>query len=159
MVEDGAERYCVVEHPALAERSVGALANLTVVEIERVIRDDPRYPDPPPQWKSDSHYRLPYAGAESLLDAGLRVASEINRVMEGCRNRAAALHVFVGHGAAFRHAAYHQGMLEFDAIAQLSMHHCMPMAFAVDADQHWHHLAGAWKQRSQRSQHLEKYVD
>lgn len=139
----------VSEHEALAERSVGALANLTVAEIEQVLADDPRHAPPPGDWKSDSHYRLPVQGAESLMEAGERVAAflkeQIGRLDE--RQPGANAQIFVGHGAAIRHAAHHLGVLEFEEIRQLSMHHARPVVLKTGADGTWSHHCGAWKQR------------
>ncbi|MDQ6950878.1 MAG: histidine phosphatase family protein [Mariprofundales bacterium] len=146
--------YHLVETAALTERRVGCLANLTVEEIEQVVGDDPRYDAPPAGWKSDSHYRLPYPGAESLLEAGGRVATYLQQTM---RHAADGVHVFVGHGAAFRHAAYHLGVLELAQVATISIYHAQPMIFALDADRHWHHIAGAWKLRSRTS--ASAYID
>ncbi|MGB0903921.1 MAG: histidine phosphatase family protein, partial [Mangrovicoccus sp.] len=53
----------------LAERGLGSAANLTAAEIETILREDPRYDPAPKGWKSDSDYRLPLEGAESLMEA------------------------------------------------------------------------------------------
>ena len=61
-------------YDALAERGLGSVANMTIGQIEKVIVEDPRYEEPPQDWKSNSHYCLPFQGAESLIQAGVRVA-------------------------------------------------------------------------------------
>ena len=38
---------------ALAERGLGSAANLDIGEIAAVLRDDPRYPEPPSNWKAE----------------------------------------------------------------------------------------------------------
>jgi hypothetical protein len=63
--------------------------------------------------------------------------------------------LFVGHGAAFRHAAYHLGALRFEQIAGLSMYHGRPLFFEQGLDGRWSKLAGDWKIRGER----EDYVD
>jgi broad specificity phosphatase PhoE len=140
-------------YDALAERGVGCLANLTTAQIEAVLQQDPRVPDPPAGWKADSHYRLPLQGAESLLEAGERVAGHLSQSMTalppGDHDR---VKIFIGHGAAFRHAAYHLGVLEFGQIKQLSMFHCQPVVLEYLLDGHWRHIAGEWKVRSEDSQ-------
>lgn len=154
--ETGAAPLRVVSFDALAERCVGAAANLTAEQIRAVIDNDPRYPELPEQWKSDSHYRLPLQGAESLMEAGERVArhlearlSTLNRTSQGEDQ----LKLFVGHGAAFRHAAYHLGLMEYEQIAQFSMHHGQPILFErLDADS-WRLIGGAWKVRSASDHH------
>ena len=62
---------------ALAERGVGAAANLSVDEIVTLVEQDPRFDPLPAGWKSDSHFRLPFQGAESLIEAGDRVAAHL----------------------------------------------------------------------------------
>jgi 2,3-bisphosphoglycerate-dependent phosphoglycerate mutase len=57
------------------------------------------------------------------------------------------LKVFVGHGAAFRHAAHLLDVLEFDRIAAVSMWHARPVYFERFPDGTWRHLAGEWKLR------------
>jgi len=130
-------------------RSVGCAANLTVEQISQVIHDDPRYPDLPQYWKSDSEYCLPLQGAESLLQAGERVAAHLSRRMAAVKNsQADILKLFVAHGAAFRHAAYHLGVLEYDQIARLSMYHAQPVFLEYLDDGNWRHIDGEWKVRA-----------
>jgi len=145
------ELETLLETPELCERSVGSLANLSISQIELVVRDDPRFDTPPAGWKSDSHYQLPYPGAESLMQAGVRVSSYINQVMASLQPESGIMQLFVGHGAAFRHAACHQGMINFDEIAKLSMFHAEPIYFTLDQNMDWQHRAGAWKVRPQHS--------
>lgn len=132
----------------LAERGVGCAANLTTMQIEEVLQLDPRVPDPPADWKADSRYRLPLQGAESLLEAGERVAGHLSRRMAALpQNTSDSIKLFVGHGAAFRHAAYHLGVLAFDQIRQLSMYHCQPLLMEYLPPGQWRHVGGEWKIR------------
>lgn len=132
----------------LAERCVGCAANLTAEQIVKIIHDDPRYDELPQNWKSNSEYRLPLQGAESLLDAGKRVAEHlILRLSMLPANAPDMLQLFVGHGAAFRHAAFHLGVMEYDDIARLSMFHGRPVFIEFLADGRWTHIAGEWKIR------------
>lgn len=138
----------VSENEALAERSVGAFANMTITEIEQVLAEDPRLPLPPPDWKANSHYTLPVQGAESLMGAGRRVAAFLCDRIEALGSTADAnAQIYVGHGAAFRHAAHHLGVLAFDDIRALSMHHARPVVLKFSPETGWSHHAGAWKQR------------
>lgn len=142
---------------ALAERGVGSAANLTLDQITEVIRQDPRYPEPPANWKATSDYRLPLPGAESLLEAGERVAAHLSRRMQALQGRAeiTTLKLFVGHGAAFRHAAFRLGVLPFEQIARLSMHHARPVFLEYLPDGSWRHVHGEWKVRDARSRSLD----
>ncbi len=148
-----ASRPVVEEFDALAERGLGCAANLSVGRIAEILRQDPRHPDPPKTWKADSHYRLPLQGAESLLEAGQRVAAHLNGRMAGLPD--GSLRLFVGHGAAFRHAAYHLGVLEFVQIARLSMFHGRPVFLEDQAPGVWRHIAGDWKVRDKDSRFMD----
>ncbi len=146
----------IQEHIALAERQVGSVANLSVTQIEQIIRDDPRYDTLPKNWKSNSHFCLPFQGAESLLEAGQRVAVYLEQQMQTLTlQKQDQVQLFVGHGAAFRHAAYHLGVLQFEQIAQLSMYHCQPIYIERQAEGQWQHIAGAWKIRANNSHYTD----
>lgn len=137
----------------LAERSVGCVANLTTGRIREIIHDDPRYPELPENWKSNSEYCLPFQGAESLLEAGKRVAEHLVRRMSGLPTGGPdALKIFVGHGAAFRHAAFHLGVLDYEEIARLSMFHGRPVFLELLGNGGWRHIDGEWKVRAADSE-------
>jgi len=149
LAEPGSSTPHVESYDALAERSVGCLANLTIEQIETVLQQDPRAPTPPVDWKADSHYCLPLQGAESLLQAGERVAGHLSRAMAALPpDDHDRIKLFIGHGAAFRHAACHLGVLEFSQLRQLSMYHCRPVMIEYLAGGHWRHVEGEWKLRS-----------
>lgn len=143
----------VTGYDDLAERSVGSAANLSISAIERIVREDPRFDELPKDWKSNSRFCLPLQGAESLLQAGNRVAAHIRQSMRALAGEASTdtLKLFVGHGAAFRHAAYHLGVLTFDRIAQLSMYHAQPVFLQYLDEDNWQHIAGEWKVRSRHT--------
>jgi 2,3-bisphosphoglycerate-dependent phosphoglycerate mutase len=149
--------FTVTSFDALAERCVGAAANLSMAQIEDIIQRDPRFPDLPEGWKSDSHYRLPLQGAESLVEAGERVAAHLRQRTAGLAAAPdpACLKVFVGHGAAMRHAAWSLGVLEFGQLAQLSMYHGRPVFIEYRPDASWCHVGGDWKVRSQDAVELD----
>ena len=142
----------VESYDALAERGVGSLANMKIAQIETILRQDPRVSDPPVDWKADSHYCLPLQGAESLMQAGERVAAHVSQTMSGLpANDGDRIKVFVGHGAAFRHAAFHLGVLQAGQLRQLSMFHCRPVLIEYFQDGQWRHVEGDWKIRPQNS--------
>ncbi len=139
---------------ALGERCVGSAANLTVTEIEDILQADPRYPAPPKNWKSDSFYQLPIAGAESLMQAGQRVAAHIQRCVQDLESQNTStplLKIFVGHGAAFRHAAYHLGIIPLHKLLTLSMYHAKPVYIQYQHNK-YQHYAGEWKIRNGQAQ-------
>lgn len=134
---------------ALAERSVGSAANLNITQINEIVNDDPRFESLPQDWKSNSHFCLPLQGAESLMDSGKRVAGHLSKVMSKLQQSVQidTVKLFVGHGAAFRHAAHNLGVLEFEQIAKLSMYHGQPVFIERLEDGSWRHVAGHWKVR------------
>lgn len=141
----------------LAERGLGSAANLTISAIEAVIREDPRFPDLPADWKSNSRFRLPLQGAESLLQAGDRVAAHLKQQMQTLAKDAEddTLKLFIGHGAAFRHAAYRLGVLDYEQIAQLSMHHAEPVFLEYLPGEEWRQIGGEWKVRAGHGAYLD----
>lgn len=132
-------------HDHLVERSVGGLANLTTSQIEKILQDDPRFPNPPENWKSNSHYCLPFPGAESLMQAGERVKTCVLNLVGNLQE--GELMLIFGHGAAFRHAAHLMGCLPFHKIDIYSMHHGRPVFFQLD-DNEWAHDESLWKVRA-----------
>lgn len=155
LTRKGLHKLRIESFDALAERGVGScVANLTIKQIEEVMRQDPRFTMPPENWKSNSRYCLPFSGAESLLSAGQRVAEHVIQRMEELRRICTTdtLKLFVGHGAAFRHAAYHLGILNYEDIAKLSMFHAQPLYFEYLGKNNWRHCAGNWKIRLNQEQ-------
>lgn len=146
-----ARKFRVEEFPELAERSVGAAANLTLEEIERVLLRDPRYDPPPEDWKRNSHYRLPLQAAESLLESGVRVARHLEARLSDLEvgKGEGTLKIFVGHGGSFRHGALELGVLDVEEIPRLSMFHCCPIYLERTSRGRWAHLSGEWKVREE----------
>lgn len=140
------------EYPDLAERSVGSVANLTVQQIETIVREDPRYAELPPDWKSSSEYCLPFIGAESLRQAGKRVAVHLCSVMQRLESVVDedTLQIFVGHGAAIRHAVHELGVLEAAEVSRLSMYHAEPV-YLQYREAGWKQVGGRWKPRESRA--------
>ena len=137
-------------YDSLAERGVGSVANLSVQQIEKLIVEDPRYEEPPQDWKSNSHYCLPFQGAESLMQAGQRVADHLRQQMQALSSTVEVdtVKLFIGHGAAFRHAVHHLGVLKFEQLARLSMFHAQPVLIEYFNDGSWRHILGDWKIRN-----------
>ncbi|TPV96729.1 MAG: histidine phosphatase family protein [Myxococcales bacterium FL481] len=138
----------VEERAELDERCLGSAANLTVDEIERLATVDPRLPALPAGWKSHSSFRLPFPGAESLAQAGARVAGLIQSETARHRDAGDVMTVFVGHGAAFRHAAAVLGALKWSEVGSVSMFHARPV-YLEPQGAAWRVVAGRWKPRRQ----------
>jgi 2,3-bisphosphoglycerate-dependent phosphoglycerate mutase len=140
----------IEQFEALCERSVGAAANLTIEQISDAVANDPRLPPLPPDWKSHPHHRLPFVGAESLMQAGARVAAHLQH-----RAHAHAVHsncdrllVVISHGGALRHAALSLGALEAERVSALSLHHCGHVLLEQYGDGKWTQIGGEWKVRA-----------
>ncbi|MBM6549813.1 histidine phosphatase family protein [Marinomonas ostreistagni] len=132
----------------LCERSVGAVANLPLAEIERLLALDPRFEVPPAGWKSDSDYCLPFDGAESLMQAGARVAKHISAWRDATHDcNAKTIKLFVGHGASIRHAAFHMNVIKLCDIKKLSMYYGHPVVLDFADESVFAPLFGDWKQR------------
>ncbi|MDA0979493.1 MAG: histidine phosphatase family protein [Proteobacteria bacterium] len=142
----------IAQFDGLAERSVGAVANLTTGQIEALLAADPRYESPPEGWKSTSDYRLPFQGAESLTEAGRRVADHLLACMEALEIGAPGhMKIVVAHGASLRHAAMHLGLLTPKTVGSVSMYHARPIFLTRDGGR-WQILEGEWKPRKHKSQ-------
>lgn len=149
------DRFVVTESIALCERSVGAAANLTVTQVETILERDPRFGRPPSDWKSAPEHRLPVPGAESLRDAGARVAAHVRARMKllAAEQGERFMKLFVGHGAAFRYAACELGALELREAPGLSMHHCGAVVLRHEENGLFRKVGGAWKVRDAAHAH------
>lgn len=138
----------VRQRDELTERSLGAVANLSVEQIEKLISADPRFANAPSGWKRDPDYRVPFVGAESLKQAGMRVA-EVLREYIAIQSNQPCVKICVGHGGAFRHAACQLGLLHHEQLSSVSMHHGQAVFIECPELQkgQWHHVSGHWKQR------------
>lgn len=142
----------VQEHAALTERCLGSLANLTIDAIEQVVAADPRFDPPPADWKASADYRLPVLGAESLAEAGDRVAAHLHETARAIAHSAKrdTLKIVVGHGGSIRHAAATLKVLDRQAVRGLSMHHCRPVFWQWSDADVFSHVAGEWKVRGEQ---------
>lgn len=138
------KKFTLQQSEDLCERSVGAMANLTISEIEKIMEKDSRYEVPQKGWKSRPEFKLPYKGAESLIEAGVRVGSFVKDRISSLKTR--KLIIFVGHGAAFRFAAYHLGHWDIKTASAHSMYHGRPVLLKYENQKLVHNL-GEWKKR------------
>ncbi len=135
----------------LMERGLGAANNLTIAEIEHCLQDLQLLESTPADWKSNSYFRLPLPGAESLMEAGERVAAQLREIAL-CPDSHKTLVPVIGHGAAFRHAAHQLGVLAFDDIKRYSMHFAQPVILFHNSHGEWTHCAGEWKVRPRNTE-------
>ena len=78
------------------------------------------------------------------------MAAHLRQQMQKLRAEASVdtVKLFVGHGAAFRHAAYQLDVLEYEQLAQFSMFHARPVLIESLEDGSWRHIGGDWKIRN-----------
>jgi 2,3-bisphosphoglycerate-dependent phosphoglycerate mutase len=135
--------FTVREFEDLAERSVGSATNLSLNEIDAVLARDPRTEAAPAGWERDPHYRLPFPGAESLLQAGERVARHLRKAVDEVRAGGEAgdrMKIVVGHSGSLLHALVHLGALSLDAVRDLTPPYAYPVPVAPRDGS-----PGAWK--------------
>lgn len=139
----------VVQYEGLVERSLGAAANLTLEQISAAVANDPRLPPLPPGWKGHSQHRLPFLGAESLMQAGARVAAHLERAYaQAWQSTQDQLTVVISHGGALRHGAVVVGALELERVGTLTLQHCGHVLLERHAEGRWTQIGGSWKARS-----------
>lgn len=151
LLERGGPALEIAQTPALFERALGSLANLTQTRIEEIVADDPRHGALPPDWKATAAFKLPYPGCESLAEAGERVAGYAREVCEEVRRSSNrdTLVVFVGHGAAIRHGAASLGLFDYTGARAISMYYAKPVTLLARPEGAWEHVTGDWKPRGQ----------
>lgn len=142
------KRFEVVERTDLAERGTGSCANLRFDRIKEILAQDPRLEPLPEGWRRLPEYRLPVLGAESLMDAGGRVAG---RIQDSLREIPAEdsrdlLRLFVAHGGCLRHACVHLGTLDLAEVESRTMDHAQCVLIELGEDG-WFNVAGEWKKR------------
>ncbi|MCB9464018.1 MAG: histidine phosphatase family protein [Candidatus Eisenbacteria bacterium] len=150
-VEMLARGFTVESFEDLSERSVGSAANLTEEQITAIVEADPRH-ELPPNWRLDSVLRLPFSGAESLMEAGERVLRHLDHRFRDLAEVATVdtVRLVVGHGGSIRHAAIHMGILRLEEVLGLSMRNCGVVYFERFPDGSWKHVLGEWKVRDRK---------
>ena len=87
------------------------------------------------------------------MDAGVRVAAYLRATLAclptdaGEPGREGVACLFVGHGAAFRHAMHELGVLSLHEVRRFSLYHARPIVFEARTGDVWAHVAGDWKLR------------
>ena len=106
--------FAIEPHDQLAERGLGAAANLRFDEIRAMVAADPRLAPPPEGWRRMPEYRLPVPGAESLMQAGARTATRIATSLESIPDADPRdlMRLIVAHGGCLRHAAVQLGVVD-----------------------------------------------
>ena len=107
----------------MIERGLGSAANLTFEAIAELLSKDPRLGPLPKGWRRMPEFRLPLPGAESLMQAGSRVAARVAASIDAIPDDDPAdiARLFVAHSGCLRHAAVVLGAIDVRHVAGLSM--------------------------------------
>lgn len=137
----------VIQRDELIERGLGSAANMTFDRIQQMIESDPRIGPLPEGWRRVPEFRLPVQGAESLMQAGARVAARVAASIESIPEDDSrdVVRLFVAHSGCLRHAAVVLGALDVRKVSGLSMDFLQVVLIEQHANGEWVHLAGEFE--------------
>ena len=137
-------RHHVIQRDELIERGIGSAANLTFDEIAELLAQDPRVGPLPEGWRRMPEFRLPLPGAESLMQAGARVAARVAASIDSIPDDdpTDVARLFVAHSGCLRHAAVVLGAIDVRHVAGLSMDFLGCVLLEKKPNGEWVHLAG-----------------
>ncbi len=142
-----AGHFRVVEHDELIERGLGSATNLSFDRIEALLAEDPRRAVLPKGWRRMPEFRLPVQGAESLMQAGARVAARVATSLDSISDEDPRdlVRLFVAHSGCLRHAAVVLGALDVRSVPELSMDFAQAVLLEKLPNGDWIHVAGQFK--------------
>lgn len=141
------KNFHVVQRDELIERGLGSAANMRFEQLEELISADPRIGSLPEGWRRMPEFRLPVQGAESLMQAGSRVAARISASLEGIPDEDPrdVARIFVAHSGCLRHAAVVLGALDVRTVPELSMDFTQAVMIERLPNGDWIHIAGQFR--------------
>ncbi|MEM9177331.1 MAG: histidine phosphatase family protein [Myxococcota bacterium] len=134
----------VIQRDELIERGLGSAANLPLDEIAEMLAKDPRIGPLPEGWRRRPEFRLPLPGAESLMQAGARVASRVAASLDSIPDDDPTdlARLFVAHSGCLRHASVVLGAVDVRDVSGLSMDFLGCVLVEKKPSGEWVHLAG-----------------
>ena len=137
----------VIQRDELIERGLGSAANMTFERIAEMIAEDPRIGALPEGWRRIPEFRLPVQGAESLMQAGARVAARVAASIESIPedDPRDLVRLFVAHSGCLRHAAVVLGAIDVRNVPGLSMDFLQSILVEQQPNGEWVHLAGEFQ--------------
>ena len=140
-------KHHVIQRDELIERGLGSAANLTFTRIGELVAADSRLGPLPEGWRRTPEFRLPFPGAESLMDAGKRVAGRIETSMDSISDEDPSdiARLFVAHSGCLRHASVVLGALDVRLVSGLSMDFVQAILLEKLPDGSWVQLAGEFQ--------------
>jgi 2,3-bisphosphoglycerate-dependent phosphoglycerate mutase len=149
LAERTGREFHVIQRDELIERGLGSATNLTFDRIEALLRSDPRQAQLPQGWRRMPEFRLPVQGAESLMQAGARVAARVAASLDAIpeddpRDLA---RLFVAHSGCLRHAAVALGALDVRVVPGLSMDFAQTVMIEKLPSGDWVHVGGQFRKQ------------
>ncbi len=147
LAKESGQRFHVIQRDELIERGLGSAANLTFEEIHELLAADPRLGPLPDGWRRMPEYRLPVQGAESLMQAGARVASRVATSIDSISDEDPrdVVRIFVAHSGCLRHAAVALGALDVRTVPLLSMDFAQTVMIEKLPNGDWIHISGQFR--------------
>lgn len=141
------QTFRVMQRDELIERGLGSATNMNFERVHELLAADPRLGPLPEGWRRMPEFRLPVQGAESLMQAGARVATRVASSLERVpdsdpRN---VVRLFVAHSGCLRHAAVVLGALDVRTVPELSMDFAQTVMIEKLPNGDWVHVAGQFR--------------
>ena len=143
------KRFHVVQRDELIERGLGSCANMSFDEIRATLAADPRLRPLPEGWRRLPEFRLPVQGAESLMQAGARTATQVVTSLNSipAEDPRDWMRLFVAHSGCLRHATVQLGALDVRMVAGLSMDFAQVVFIEKLPSGDWVQIAGQFRKR------------
>ncbi|MCP4908604.1 MAG: histidine phosphatase family protein [bacterium] len=147
LAEEKHQRFHVIQRDELIERGLGSAANLTFERIHEMLASDPRLGPLPDGWRRMPEFRLPVQGAESLMQAGARVAARVATSIDSIpgEDPRDVVRLFVAHSGCLRHAAVVLGAVDVRAVPELSMDFTQAVMIEKLPSGDWIHIGGQFR--------------
>jgi 2,3-bisphosphoglycerate-dependent phosphoglycerate mutase len=147
MAERTGQRFHVIQRDELIERGLGSAANMTFDRIHELLAADPRLGPLPDGWRRMPEFRLPVQGAESLMQAGARVAARVATSMDSIPDEDPRdlVRLFVAHSGCLRHAMVALGALDVRTVPGLSMDFAQTIMVEKLPNGDWVHVGGQFR--------------
>jgi 2,3-bisphosphoglycerate-dependent phosphoglycerate mutase len=141
------ERFYVIQRDELIERGLGSATNMTFERIHEMLAADPRVGPLPDGWRRMPEFRLPVQGAESLMQAGARVASRVASSINSIPDddERDVVRLFVAHSGCLRHAAVALGAVDVRVVPGLSMDFAQTVMIEKLPNGDWVHVGGQFR--------------
>jgi 2,3-bisphosphoglycerate-dependent phosphoglycerate mutase len=120
---------------------------MTFERIQEMLAADPRLGPLPDGWRRMPEFRLPVQGAESLMQAGARVAARVATSIDSIPDEDPrdVVRLFVAHSGCLRHAAVALGAIDVRTVPELSMDFAQTVMIEKLPNGEWVHIGGQFR--------------